>query len=58
MAIQEGIAFEIWNEIVLSDLSNFMEYSASVLSSSDMRRERNKRHTKRKGRNKIVPTSR
>lgn len=58
MAIQEGIAFEIWNEIVLTDLSNFMEYCASVLSSSDMRRERNKRYTKRKGRNKIVPTSR
>lgn len=58
MAIQEGIIYKIWNEIVLSDLSNFMEYSASVLSSSDTRRERNKRHTKRKGRNKIVPPSR
>lgn len=58
MAIQEGIIYKIWNEIVLSDLSNFMEYSASVLSSSNTRRERNKRHTKRKGRNKIVPPSR
>lgn len=58
MAIQEGIIYKIWNEIVLSDLSNFMEYSASVLSSSNTRRERNKRHTKRKGRNKIFPPSR
>lgn len=58
MAIQKGIAYQIWNEIVLSDLSTFMEYNASVLSSSHTRRERNKRHTKRKGRNKIAPTSR
>lgn len=47
MAIQEGIAYKIWNEIVLSDLSTFMEYSASILSSSHIRRERNKRHTKK-----------